>query len=543
MGVLLHIPAFQAGARAKKALSSPLCLQMSSSACQLLHGGSVFPIFSTPLNLGQAHSLRIESVEQTLYFYIDDLLQFAYVSYVPEKDKHVGIFYAPEDLEIQNFKLFMGGQLFKNQPLAVPDAFFALNDTSTALKKYREIAAQFPGTMEGNKALFRAGVVQLASGAVNAASKEFSRLHATAAAPLACLGKSLVALAQHDSAEELAWAEHAFASYAQPPQILAWHNQVLSRLLEEGQMDRATLYQWLLLAYRYLPEEKITPHITGCMQKIQNRWDALYFIDDQFAPAWTAVLQNRALQLRLAFWLAKTDLLTQLVEEQLSWPSSHLYTMCNALFGLMELGALAKAEKICAKLQSKYFNVQAAARFGLIRETLAAYRRRKLALSPAYLAELPPILDKQSMRSVCFLFREAVKRGQTAFVYHHAALLAEQHQMAAPEKEQLDSCLAMALLYDRQWHQAEKLLSQNRISSQAARAFFQGCLLGATAGRAAAEEYFDRLDLDAFGEDCWALFMRHRFPQSRPAKKWLAGAFLWEKKCYLLQAALFQHCI
>src|SRR5262249_41627073 len=145
----------------------------------------------------------IEKVGDHIHVFLDQQLQFTYISYFPLMGTHVGLLARDADFEIEHLAVYVGSQSVMVNCLAVPDAFLAQKDFTTALSEYRRIGYSFPGRAEGREAMFRAGITLLeearstsdkekANEIYDLALAEFEKLRDTPGAPLEYLGKALV---------------------------------------------------------------------------------------------------------------------------------------------------------------------------------------------------------------------------------------------------------------------------------------------------------------------------------------------------------------
>ena len=94
-------------------------------------------------------------METNIYFYLNDQLQFSYISHAPLVGTHVGIIARDANFEIADFFVYAGSQNIMVNCLAVPDAYLAIKEYTKALNEYRRIGYSFPGRAEGREAMLR----------------------------------------------------------------------------------------------------------------------------------------------------------------------------------------------------------------------------------------------------------------------------------------------------------------------------------------------------------------------------------------------------
>ena len=161
IGYLLSVP--EAGDRHH--LNDGYCLWIGSDnhkSTKLLR--STVEVMHNPDVVLQRHvwyTIKIEKIDNNIYFYLNDQLQFSYISHIPLEGTHVGIISRDADFELTDLSLYVGSQNVMVNCLAVPDAFLAHKDYNKALTEYRRIGYSFPGRAEGREGMFRAGITLL----------------------------------------------------------------------------------------------------------------------------------------------------------------------------------------------------------------------------------------------------------------------------------------------------------------------------------------------------------------------------------------------
>ena len=121
------------------------------STVEVVHAPEVF------LQSGEWYLFRIEKFENNIYFYVNNALQFSYISDLPLVGTHIGILSRDADFSLSDLKIYVSSQSVMVNCLSVPDTFLAHKDYATALSEYRRIGYSFPGRAEGREAMFRAG--------------------------------------------------------------------------------------------------------------------------------------------------------------------------------------------------------------------------------------------------------------------------------------------------------------------------------------------------------------------------------------------------
>jgi eukaryotic-like serine/threonine-protein kinase len=512
-------------------------------------------IADTFLKRGEWEEIVIEKVETRLSFYLNEKLQFTYVQHHPLQDTHIGIWQPDREIVLEKGAIFITAHSFGPQPLAAANAFFSHYQYSKALHEYRKIALEQPFTLTGGKAQFRAGVTMLEdrhhnlrlgnpATPLDACLKEFQKLCEPIEAPLALLGKALAYQYEQDFSEEVCCFETAFDHYAQHPLIIVWYNQLLSRLLESSDFDEHTLYRFLLLAMKYLPEPFITPHLDNLLNSLKKIWHPFYFLNDGNARECSKPLTHLAGEIRLAFWLAKPDSLTKIITDLLHQPETHLYSIGNALCALLELQAYDQVERQLEAVYENMLDVQAMAHINWIHEALLIHRKEIADLSPTLQATLPKTLNKQSMRIILHIFYEALYRRQTLSLHDNLHFIETNFILTMDFKQALQCCRIWAFLLEKNWSAAEKLLMDDTLIDNdftlLPPSFLRGCWIAAVEGTDAASSYFIRSLINF--PNTTLLFRKHIEQKQFPTLSDLSTLFYWEKLQLSRQTTLYYHC-
>lgn len=553
IGFLLSIPE----AAERFHLNNGYCLWIASdlskstkllrSTVEVLQAPEVF------LKRNEWVRVRIEKIDNHIFFYLNDILQFSYISHLPLTGTHLGLLSRDADFMIKEFVVYAGSQNIKVNCLAVPDAFLSHKNYASALSEYRRIGYSFPGTAEGREAMFRAGVTlleearnsndpQLKELKFEEALDEFSKLHRTPGAPLEYLGKALVYQTLEDYEEEAKCIELALRRYLQHPLLPVLQEQLIYRMNESSRYHRKATYEFVLIAARYLPISDEGSNIRKLFDRLKRHWEPLYFLE---APPATLSdhLKDLNIAIPLAFWLAKPYVLVDIIEELAEMESPEMLTICNAIFCLIELGALEMGQKL---LEDFYIKT---AQDEVGREE----RRRSLDLlktallgSPfeSLFAQLPQKLGTQEMRVVLYLIDRFISKQETAPVYEIATRL-KQHIFMSESHLLVDCYVIWAYLLDKNWNAAGVLLQSYRLEQLMQETtplyFLYGCWLYAVEGKEIAFVHFSSI-LEVTYPRTWTL-LSHFINKKEEEKEWLQKAFLWEKRQLYRQYMLFYHCV
>lgn len=559
IGFLLSIPE----AEERKHLNDGYCLWLGSdiykSTKLLRHSVEVLHTQDVYLQRFEWYKIRIEKVDNNIHFFLNDILQFSYISHLPIFGTHVGLLSRDADFEIEDLTIHVGSQNVMVNCLAVPDAFLAHKDYVKALSEYRRIGYSFPGRAEGREAMFRAGVTLLeqARTATNGtrskeffdlALQEFEKLHNTPGAPLEYLGKALVYQSQHDYEEEIKCYTLACRRYGHHPLRHVLHEQIVYRMHESSRQNRLAAYNLILLVVRHLPDIASSNHSQKLFSSLQKHWEHLSFIEEDPACQSFETLKRLFFSVQLAFWLAKPYFLAEIIDDLSTLVDPYPITVCNALFCLIELGSWKMADQ---KLQD-FLNARPEEEKGdlekalePIRWAIACQQQSLDAAIQLAFANPKTQINKNELRALLYLMEFAISTHQTAAIHEINKRLATV-SLSFDERMQIDSTRIWAYLLDKEWIKAGKLLQSyplEVISKETTPLhFLYGCWLYATEGTDIAHIHFSGI-LEVSYPRSWMLATHFLNGKIGKDLRWIQKAFMWEKRQLYRQLVLYYHCV
>ena len=480
------------------------------------------------LKRGRWYDVRIEMFDHNIYCYIDDQLQFSYISHLPLIGTHVGILTRDADFTVEPIRVSIGGQNVQVSCLAIPDAFLAHKDYPKALSEYRRIGYAFSGRQEGRDAMFRAGVTLLEKAKnspdpertqqlYDEALEEFGKLHGTPGAPLEYLGKGLVYHSLHDYEEEIKCYELACRRYPKHPLLPVLHEQVLYRMHESSRYHPKATYHFILLALCHLPDVVANKQADRLFQNLQAFWEKLPFITERSPDS-----QADSFAVQLAFWLAKAHVLLEIIErEDLSEA-----TYRDALYCLIELGAwkLAKQKN---------------------RDTLLgiAVRAHEKPLALCYEA-LFELASKELTPDEARILFYLMDRSMPALIEEAAAALSD-FKLTEEMQVRLDAYRISAFLWKNEWSRAGEILQKYPVEmltqERTLLYFLYGCWLLVTEGKEISDIHFSSI-LHVVYPRSWTLGAHYIKGDIHDHHNWFDKAFLWDKRQLFKQLALYYHC-
>lgn len=557
IGFLMSIPE----SAEREHLNDGYCLWLGSDlnkTTKLLR--STVEVIDAPdifLERGKYYQVRIEKIDNSIYFYLNNQLQFSYITPLPLVGTHIGLLSRDSHFTLEELTIFTGSRKITLNCLAVPDAFLAHKLFDLALNEYRRVAYSFPGRAEGREALFRAGITLLeqAKSTTIIAEKEaffeealleFEKLHSTPGAPLEYLGKSHVYKAMQDYEEEIKCYELGIRKYPNHPLISLFQEQLIYRMHEMSRTHRKAAYHFMLSVLRHFPSAILGSHTRKLFDSLQKHWEHLPFFIEDFkepfneTPSLLAILYFK---MELAFWLANPYALLELAEELIFLEPIPLSLLANVLFGLIELKHWKLAKEIIEKLpqeKRKSKEIQ-----WVLIALLAHQQSLENALLNFFQNERQQKLSLEEARLLYNLCNQALAQEKTEILY---ALLNRLKDYTFPASYQhlFDCNRIFALLLDQKWEEAGMELHKyplGLLTQESSPLFIlYGIWLAATEGTEIAMIHFSGI-LDVPFPRSWTLLAHFLIGKIPEGGFWFQKAFLWEKKELYKQLFLYFHCI
>jgi len=532
------------------------------STMEVLHAPEVF------IRRHEWYRVRIEKVENNIHFYLNDLLQFSYISHLPLLGTHIGLLTRDADYVISPIKVYSGSLSINISCLAVPNAFLAHKDYVTALSEYRRIGYSFPERAEGREALFRAGITLLEQSRsfsnkeksleyCDLALEEFGELHKTPGAPLEYLGKALVYQSLRDYDEEIKCFELAYRRYPHNPLLRVLNDQIIYRMNESSRSNRYATYNFILLAIRYIPHITTNNNVRKLFVNLKKHWEELHFIEEDPDCANNKDLKNSAFCIVLSFWVAKTytllEVIDHLTQEGMSAPLEGVTTLANALFCLIKLGDHGLAEAKILELQNgEMLSEENLKRceydFKLLTLAISAAEATDKDISGSFeelCALIPNKLTKKETRVLFYLIRRAIIQKQYAYIRSIIERL-KDYEIPPDAAIRVDFYLIVAYMYEKNWLQAGEvfqryplqLLNQETTPLH----FLYGSWLYMAEGKEIANIHFSGV-LDVSYPRTWTLGTHALNGKISETSSWFEKAFFWEKRQLFRQLAFFYACI
>jgi eukaryotic-like serine/threonine-protein kinase len=547
IGFLLSIPE----AAERQHLNDGYCLWIGTEnnrSTKLLR--STLEVMNAPdvfLKQNEWYDVRIEKLENNIHLFLNNVFQFSYISHLPLAGTHIGLLLRDDNFTVENFFVYVGSQNVTVNCLAVPDAFLAHKDYGVALTEYRRIGYSFPGRAEGREAMFRAGITlleqannttdqRLKTNLYDAAMEEFQKLHNTPGAPLEYLGKALIYQALGDFEEEAKCFELAYRRYPNHPLLPILQEQIVYRMHESSRYDRQATFNFILLTLKYLPDIAKNSNTAKLLQSLDKHWEPLFFIERD--PHESHELKNMVFAIKLAFWLGRPYVLSELIDDLLGMQNFNPILTANALFCLIELGSWQMAEQ---KLNQIATNFPEKA---VLECVLSAHKETVENALARLLQQLPGHPLKQVERALFHLIECAIDDKNTKFI--HQAIEKTKQWPLTPEAQMKMSCYAIwAHLLDKNWEAADELLHTYPIELLSQETsllhFLYGCWLEMTEGKEISAIHFSGVP-EVLYPRTWTLASAFLSGKLTRTPEWLDKLFLWERRQLYRQLALHFYC-
>lgn len=504
------------------------------------------------------YRIRIEKIENNIHFYLNDILQFSFISHSPLTGTHIGLLVRDADFELTEFSVYSGSQNIMVNCLAVPDAFLANHDFAKALSEYRRIGYSFPGRAEGREALFRAGITLLeqarntretpeASQLYDLAMKEFEKLHSTPGAPLEYLGKALVYEALHDYEEEIKCFELAYRRYPKHPLLSVLQEQIVYRMHESSHHHRIATYNFILLVLRHLPEVTTSGNNQKLFSSLQRHWEPLPFIMEEPRCMSNKSLDHFQFAIQLAFWLAKPYVLKEILEDLVKMDEISHKCVGNALFSLVELGswkiAAAEIDKMEKTLTAEKLD-KLKVTFEEIYYAILSHTESHERALKHFIESHPSKLSDEAVRTLVYLLEYGVPQMESAHIDNFNKNL-RVWDLGEKDLERVHSSLVWLALIEKKWDSAREILDEYPVESLSKETsllhFLYGCLLYVTEGKELAQIHISGMQEVSYPRS-WTLCAHFLDGKIGKDQRWFIKAFMWEKRQLYKQLTLFYNC-
>ena len=516
---------------------------------------SSLSVFEAPqINLKEDawYDVRIEKVDDRIWFYLNNSLQFSYSAHIPVIGARVGLLMRDADLDINELTIWGASANIRVSCLAVPDAFLARKMYDEALVEYARIGENFPGHQEGREALFRIGMTYLEQ-AKNAyfhkdraklldqALDEFGKLRKTPGAPFEYLGKAYVYKENQEFEEEAKSFELALRRYKNHPLLPVIEEQIVFRMHESSKQNRLAAYYFIYLVARFIPSWAEATTSVKLFESLQKNWEIPFFMLYAKEPC-DNELKRLTLCLGVAFWLAKPYVIAETIEDIVSRPIVAMGHLADGIFLLVLLGATELAISKMARIREVLSEAEAK-RFS------ATLTLLEIAIDPKLGLEWLQTLNSQTItpeqeRLIWYLLRTYLDRRDLALCKQLCTVLDEKG-FSYNNAEMIDALRAEVFLYQEDITSLEKLFKaypETRLMQESSLLYFPyGCYIAITQGIQSALTHFSK-SLDVAFPRSWALaahFLAGKIHMT-PAG-WFSRSFLWERRSLYEQLALFWH--
>lgn len=543
-GILLDVPESGVPGRLKEGFF--LFISSDKKTPTTLYRSSVEVMRSkeTLLKKNLWYTFCLEKIEQKIHFYLNDELQFTYLSHSPLTGTHLGILFKDAQTELSPLTLSEAGQNVMVSCLSVPDTLFAMKEYDKAISEYRRIGYSLPGRTEGREAILRAGFALIEKGEqcektmerlelFDQAYYEFEKLHKTPYAPLEYLGKALVYEAEGEYEDEVNTFELALRRYPNHPLRHVIQEEVSFRMHRSSSKQRLATFLFAALMLRHIPHIAEERHALRLFQKIARHQEAHYFFIPSEEQGHFDLID---FLIPVLFNIQKSYILEEVITENASYVPFPERTLSNALFALVEMEEQDKALQLFSHLQD-FFSPS----YQLPLECL---------LSPSTPLFLKMMEEKeqdtqQLQRILLFSLHKALRNKEFSSIDFFLSLLEPLATTNQELIERLDVIKMWRALWQQDHEMAYALVRKNETQLQRIEGspfhFLFGAFLAATEGQLVAQKHFQTV-LETPYPRSWML-ASHYLTGHFDMKHWLNNAFFWEKRELYRQLSLYHFCL
>lgn len=354
---------------------SPQKIELSS-----LHAATEFP--EAALERGKEYRLFLMKKEDSVYLYLNDVLECFTTSYLPALGTRIEMFYRDQDFTLKDMSVYQW--VPQKHFFDGPDALLAAGQHDLAVQAYRNLSSEYP------EALFKAGIALLEGRQVEKALALFDELKGKPGAPLEYLGKSLVYASRHEDDKEMSALSEGLKRFHKHPLSVFLFERLIYRLHSPLDSTHKLFCQLALFILTYLQWDTLMP---TTQKKIREGLAQLDPFFEEVDPA--------AWKIDLAFFLKDANTLEEMIDELRQRPP----LLDKALSALVELGEGEKAQAKLDTLLETPLDVQTTACLKEIQETIRFAQDPHTI--PFFLKELPVCLSEASFNRVLYVLNRA----------------------------------------------------------------------------------------------------------------------------------------
>jgi serine/threonine-protein kinase len=316
---------------------------------------------------------------------------------------------------------------------------------------------------------------------------------------------------------------------------------------DSSRYNRQATFSFILLALKYLEVVSKNPNTEKLLLSLDKHWEPLFFFESDPLQQISSELKNITFAIKLAFWLARPYVLSELIDDLLQWETFHPITVANALFCLIELGswkmAQTKLDEISQNDPKKSASFE---EFKNLLECAIRCHTESLEAAAASLIKYHPKSPSKTVeRVLLYIIEEAINSKNTKLIQSMVEKV-DNWPFTEEGRLRLQCYLIWAYLLDRNWTSAGELLHTYPIEVLSQETsllhFLYGCWLEVTEGKEISTIHFSGV-FEAPYPRTWTLFSSYLSGKINNNQGWIRKSFLWERKQLYRQLALYYYCI
>lgn len=493
----------------------------------------------------------LEKIENSLYVYLNDILEFSEITTILLYGPHIELVFEDAQDIVSDITIYEGVNSSHGNLLAIPHALLSNKEYDKALQEYRSIATSEADTVEGRKALFYAGLTVLEKAKhtpqpkkqleiCNAALSEFTKLRGTAGAPLEFLGKTLVFQFLKDYEKVIECFEEAFIRYTHHPLLMALQEHLLKQMADKAHHTRKVSYELALLAARFVPKEIYSRQAYSIFRDIMKTAEIPYFFDktEEITCAWPDSLIQISEALQLSFLLAKPSTIVEMIENILKTPIEPLTLVESGLFALIELEEWKTVQVQLDRLFQLILDVQTIARLQLIQKIVNIHEQGAIE-SDTLLSGFPGSIEFHHMRYIRYIVDFAISQRNITCIQQCVDQLL-RYELTLPQKLLIQCYSIWVMMLGKKWDQAGEAFQQippEQMVEQSNDLFFlYASWLYIKNGKKSISDLIKHIPQKSYQPSHLLFFY---LENSKQQKEWLSQAFVWEKRKFHFYSKFF----
>ncbi len=309
------------------------------------------------LNRGEWHRVRATRDGSHLTLVVNGDEIYSYGDPIPLTGGYVALTAEGPEIELRNLSVSTRGTDALVSCLAVPDAFYNRGLFDEARAEYDAIGRSHPGRNEGRVAQFRSGLctiemarresdTDVAALYLDEAEAGFDQggLHEDSC--LVSLGRALVAAERDDYDGVHRWLASSLTDFAEDPHLLTAREWMLGQLHTTSPLDRKLIAAVLPVALRADLAGWGSGLVDDLVRQTRAVWETPSFVAGRGRYRSGDAGSRAESEIFFAFWGGHVGWIAETVERAAPEVPARPHLVSDAVWCLLELGALDEAQRV-----------------------------------------------------------------------------------------------------------------------------------------------------------------------------------------------------